>query len=84
MQFLPDMGYLRYYNGPQYAPKEFSEFAKAYRVQHITSSPRFPQSNGQVEGWVQTLKGTLKQSTDPRLTVPMPWCGRSPSELLMG
>ena len=60
------------------------------RVQHITSSPRFPQSNGQVEGMVQTLKGTLKQSTDPRLNVlsyratPMPWCGWSPSELLMG
>ena len=36
---------LRSDNGPQYASHEFAEFAKAYELQHITSSPRFPQSN---------------------------------------
>ena len=81
---------LRTDNGPQYVAKEFAVFAKAYGFQHITSSPRFPQSNGQVERMVQTIKGILKNSTDPHLAVlsyratPMPWCGLSPSELLMG
>ena len=81
---------LRTDNGPQYVAKEFAVFAKAYGFQHITSSPRFPQSNGQVERMVQTIKGMLKNSTDPHLAVlsyratPMPWCGLSPSELLMG
>ena len=81
---------LRTDNGPQYAAKEFSVFAKSYGFQHIISSPRFPQSNGQVERMVQTIKGLLKNSSDPHIAVlsyratPMPWCGLSPSELLMG
>lgn len=69
---------------------EFSEYARVYGIQHLTSSPHFPQSNGQVERMVQTMKGMLKQSTDPNLAVlsyratPMPWCGLSPAELCMG
>ena len=56
----------------------------------MTSSPRFPQSNGQVERMVQTIKGRMKHSIDPHLAVlsyratPLPWCGLSPSELSMG
>ena len=74
----------------QYVSHEFSEFAKAYGFQHITSSPRFPQSNGEAERMVKTIKGLLRSSSDPHLAVlsyratPMPWCGLSPSELLMG
>ena len=77
-------------NGPQYASAEFKEFARVYEFQHITSSPRFPQSNGQVERMVQTVKRLIKQSDDPHLAVlsyratPLPWCGRSPTELLDG
>ena len=54
---------LRTDNGPQYAAKEFAVFAKTYRFQHVTSSPRFPQSNGQVERMVQAIKGMRKNST---------------------
>ena len=43
-------------NGPPYAAKEFAVFVKAYRFQHITSCLRFPQSNGQMEWMVQTMK----------------------------
>ena len=59
-------------------------------VSHVTSSPHYPQSNGQVERMVQTIKGLLMKSDDPcpallayRLT-PFPWCELSPAELLMG
>lgn len=77
-------------NGPQYASKEFADFTKNYGFEHTTSSPYFPQSNGQVERMVQTVKSILKQSSDPHLAVlsyratPMPWCGWSSAELLMG
>ena len=77
-------------NGPQYSSKEFSQFASSYGFQHITSSPRYPQSNGQAERTVRTVKKMLKQSTDPYLAIlnyratPLPWCKLSPAELLMG
>ena len=45
---------------------------------------------GQAERTVQTVKRLLKESKDPHLallvyrTTPFPWCGLSPTELLMG
>ena len=63
---------------------------KGYGVQHLTSSPRYPQSNGQAERTVQTIKRLLKKSEDPFLALlsyratPLPWCNFSPAELLMG
>ena len=65
-------------NGPQYALQEFAEFAKSYDFCHVTSSPYFPQSNGQAERTVQTVK-TLKESSDPYMALltyratPLPW-----------
>ena len=47
-------------NGPQYASREFAEFALSYKFQHVTSSPLFPHSNGQAERTVQTAKRLLK------------------------
>ena len=46
-------------NGSQYSSSEFHTFAKKYNFQHKTSSPLFPQSNGQVEHAVQTVKRLL-------------------------
>ena len=77
-------------NGPQYRSQEFTTFAKAYNFTHVTSSPLYPQSNGQVERTVQTLKKILRHADDicqgllSYRTTPMPWCNLSPSELLMG
>ena len=48
---------------------EFADFTKAYGFQHITSSPRFPQSNGEAECMVKTIKGLLRSSSDPHLAV---------------
>ena len=36
-------------NGPQYVCAAFRQFAEEYNFEHITSSPHFPQSNGQAE-----------------------------------
>ena len=77
-------------NGPQYSSREFAEFATSYGFRHTTSSPRYPQSNGQVERMVQTIKRMIKRSEDPHLAVlsyratPHTWCGFSPAELCMG
>ena len=77
-------------NGPQYSSHEFSDFAKSYQFQHITSSPLFPQSNGQMERSVQTVKELLNKSEDicqallSYQSTPLPWCNLSPGELLMG
>ena len=38
---------LRSDNGPQYAPAAFTHFANEWGFRHTTSSPRFPQSNGE-------------------------------------
>jgi len=77
-------------NGPQYSPNEFAAFAKLYNFHHSTSSPLFPQSNGQAERAVQTVKKLLRRSDDLYMahltycSTPIPWCNFSPSELLMG
>ena len=77
-------------NGPQYASAEFSTFASPYGFQHITSSPRYPQSNGLAERCVQTVKNLLKKSSDSYQSLlsyrstPLSWCDLSPAELSMG
>lgn len=56
-------------NGPQYASHEFQEFSEAYDFNHVTISPLFPQSNGQAERTVQTVKRLLKESPDPDMAL---------------
>ena len=51
-------------NGPQYVSHEFESFLESYGVEHITSSPRYPQSNGQAEKAVQIIKRLLSKCTD--------------------
>ena len=77
-------------NGPQYTSWEFVNFVKEYNIQHVTSSPHFPRSNGLAERTVQTIKGSLKKSKDLYMTLltyrttPLSWCSVTPAELLMG
>ena len=76
-------------NGPQYAAKEFEEFAKSYDFVHKIISPYHPQVNGEAERAVKTVKKLLKGSKDPHLamlsyrTTLLPWCNLSPAQLLM-
>ena len=75
-------------NGPQYASAEFADFARKYGFDHITSSPYYPQANGEAERAVATVKRILEKSEDPYLamlsyrTTPLQH-GYSPAELLM-
>ncbi|UYV80773.1 K02A2.6-like [Cordylochernes scorpioides] len=74
-------------NGLQFG-LEFKKFAKEYGFHHITSSPRFPQSNGFIESMVKNIKNQLKKGRDPYLsllsyqTAPLE-NGYSPAELCM-
>ena len=75
-------------NGPQYSSSAFSKFAQEYGFSHVTSSPRYPQSNGEAERAVKTSKRLIKKADDPYLpmltyrSTPLQ-NGYSPAELLI-
>ena len=80
-------------NGPHFQG-HYPEFAKEYGFQHVTSSPRYPRSNGFVESQVKNVKLTLKKAkkshTDPNMALlclratPVDNKLASPAELLLG
>uniref|UniRef100_A0A3B4GG05 Integrase catalytic domain-containing protein n=1 Tax=Pundamilia nyererei TaxID=303518 RepID=A0A3B4GG05_9CICH len=79
-------------NGPCYSSQEFRRFAEYWGFQHITSSPRYPQSNGLAEKTVQTAKRILTKAKqdkmDPYLSLleyrNTPVDGlKSPAQILM-
>jgi len=80
---------LRSDNGPQFSSNVFAKFFDTYGSKHTTSSLHFPQSNGEAERAVQTIKGLLQKAADPYLALlayrltPLQH-GWSPAELLMG
>ena len=45
--------------GLQYTSVEFKDFMKQWQIEHRVSSPRYPQSNGMAERYVQTMKASL-------------------------
>ena len=49
-------------NGPQFSAATFSSFATEYGFTHYTSSPRYPQANGEVERGVRTVKTRQKRA----------------------
>ncbi|MDD9361435.1 MAG: transposase family protein, partial [Anaplasma sp.] len=51
-------------NGPQFR-SEFLAFARDWGFRHITSSPRYAQSNGCAEAAVKIAKTKLTKSSDP-------------------
>ena len=80
-------------NGSQFSSKEFAEFVREWNVEHHTSSPRFPQSNGLAESAVKNAKSLITKSVHSngevnkalqayRATPVID--GLSPAELLMG
>ena len=49
-------------NGPQFSSGEFSGFARSWNFAHVTTSPYYPQANGQAESAVKTAKGLMKKA----------------------
>jgi len=43
-------------NGPQFIAKDFKEFIRICGMTHVRTSPYYPQSNGKIERWHQSIK----------------------------
>jgi len=43
-------------NGPQFVAKDFKQFLKLKGMDQVRTSPYYPQSNGKIERWHQSLK----------------------------
>ena len=51
-------------NGPCYTSKIFTNLMVQYNVNHITSSPHYPQSNGLAEKYVQIVKNLFHKAKE--------------------
>ncbi len=56
-------------NGPQFVAEEFKIFMEGNGIQHITSAPYHPASNGLAERFVQTLKQGLRATQGDNSTL---------------
>lgn len=80
-------------NSP-FASAEFRRFAERYQFRHVTSSPRYPQSNGKAELAVKIAKRLTiradETNTDLFLALlewrntPAEQLNRSPAQLILG
>ena len=43
-------------NGPQFIARDFKEFIRISGMTHVRTSPYYPQSNGKIERWNQSIK----------------------------
>ncbi|XP_044182754.1 uncharacterized protein K02A2.6-like [Acropora millepora] len=77
-------------NGPCYSSVEFNKFSEDWGFHHVTSSPGYPQSNGQSERTVQTVKSMFEKADNPYKALfsyrntPLEDVNLSPSQMLMG
>lgn len=52
-------------NGPQFIAKDFKEFIRLSGMTHVKTSPYYPQSNGKLERYHQTIKSTCIRVKSP-------------------
>jgi transposase InsO family protein len=53
-------------NGPQFIARDFKDFIREAGMTHVRTSPYYPQSNGKLERWHQTLKVTTIRPNAPQ------------------
>ena len=53
-------------NGPQFIARDFRSFIRLAGMTHVRTSPYYPQSNGKIERWHRTLKGTTIRPKPPK------------------
>ena len=80
-------------NGPQFASKEYREFANEYGFTPKYTSPQHPQSNGQAERAIQTVKNMMKKAKGDKQNInlallnyrntPIAEINASPAQLLL-
>lgn len=51
-------------NGSPFNSESFSNFLDSWDIDHFTSSPRYPRSNGMVERTIQTIKNLMRKCLD--------------------
>ena len=79
-------------NGPHYVGQAYKDFTNKWGITHITSSPRYPRSNGFVERQIQTVKAILKKAKQAQedvnlallrwRTTPVDHIIQSPAEII--
>jgi putative transposase len=52
-------------NGPQFVAKDFKLFIRQVGLDHVRTSPYYPQSNGKKERWYKTLKAEALRKKTP-------------------
>lgn len=53
-------------NGPPFIARDFKELIRTLGMTHVRTSPYYPQSNGKLERWHQTLKVTTIRPHPPQ------------------
>jgi transposase InsO family protein len=86
-------------NGTQFKSAQFRQFCESLGIEHITTAPFHPQSNGQAERFVGTFKAALRkiqkgEKVQEAMSIflrcyrstPNPNCpdGKSPAEVMLG
>ena len=75
---------LRSDNGPCYSSREFHSFLSFYQVDHVTSSPHYPQSNGFAEALVGIAKKLMEKSVkEGKLWNIMAYCSIEPHQSVL-
>lgn len=52
-------------NGPQFIARDFNEFVRVSGIDHVRTSPFYPQSNGKLEHWHGSLKAEAVRPQTP-------------------
>ena len=58
-------------NGHQFLCREFRTFTQLWDIEHVTSSPRYQQSNVQVERAIGTAKNMMKKALEDGVRHPV-------------